>query len=190
VVDIAGDDPSAAYEAVRSELGAYGAGLELLPELVVLSKRDLVPDEDADTAVAEWGDRLGGDALGVFAVSSATGAGLDDLRRAVFEAVPAEEPVTPASPPEAAFEAEYITYRPAGDQGFDVERIGDSVYGVSGRGIEMLLARHDTQNPEALAYLEQRLREIGVIAALRRAGFEPGDEVRIGPEAFELHPGP
>jgi GTP-binding protein len=63
------------------------------------------------------------------------------------------------------------------------------VYGVSGRGIEMLLARHDTQNPEALAYLEQRLREIGVIAALRRAGFEPGDEVRIGADAFELDPG-
>jgi GTP-binding protein len=53
----------------------------------------------------------------------------------------------------------------------------------------MLIARHDTQNPEALGYVEQRLREIGVIAALRRAGFEPGDEVRIGEDAFELDPG-
>ena len=51
LVDIAGEDPSAAYEAVRAELAAYGAGLELLPELVVLSKRDLVPDADADAAV-------------------------------------------------------------------------------------------------------------------------------------------
>jgi len=188
MIDIAGEDPPAAYQAVRAELRAYGAGLELLPELVVLSKRDLVPDEDADAAVAEWSDRLGGDALGVFAISSATGAGLDELRRAIVEAVPMEELVAPASYAEAEFEAEHITYRPAGDQGFDVERIGDGVYGVSGRGIEMLLARHDTQNPEALAYLEQRLREIGVIAALRRAGFEPGDEVRIGAEAFELDP--
>ncbi len=49
--------------------------------------------------------------------------------------------------------------------------------------------RHDVSNPEALAYLEQRLREIGVIAALRDAGFEPGDEVRVGDEAFELDPG-
>ena len=40
-----------------------------------------------------------------------------------------------------------------------------------------------------LAYLERRLREIGVIAALERAGFEPGDEVRIGDEEFELDPG-
>ena len=189
LVDIAGEDPSAAYEAVRAELAAYQAGLELLPELVVLSKRDLVPDADADAAVAVWSDLLGGDALGVFAVSSATGARLDELRQAIFEAVPAEEEPAPAPVAEPEFEAEHITYRPAGDQGFDVEHIGEGVFEISGRGIEMLIARHDTQNPEALGYVEQRLREIGVIAALRRAGFEPGDEVRIGEDAFELDPG-
>jgi Obg family GTPase CgtA-like protein len=53
----------------------------------------------------------------------------------------------------------------------------------------MLVERHDLSNLEALAYLEQRLREIGVLAALERAGFEPGDEVRIGEQDFELHPG-
>ena len=189
LVDIAGEDPSAAYEAVRAELAAYQAGLELLPELVVLSKRDVVPDADADAAVAEWSDQLGGDALGVFAVSSATAAGLDELRQAIFEAVPAEEEPAPAPVAEPEFEAEHITYRPAGDQGFDVEHIGEGVFEISGRGIEMLIARHDTQNPEALGYVEQRLREIGVIAALLRAGFEPGDEVRIGEDAFELDPG-
>jgi len=189
VVDIAGEDPPGSYEAVRGELAAYEAGLELLPELVVLSKRDLMPDAEADAAVAEWSDELGGDALGVFATSSATGTGLDELRSAIFEAVPAEEAPAPATAPEPEFEAEHITYRPAGDQGFDIERLGDGVFEISGRGIEMLIARHDTQNPEALGYVEQRLREIGVIAALRRAGFTPGDEVRIGEEAFELDPG-
>jgi GTP-binding protein len=55
--------------------------------------------------------------------------------------------------------------------------------------VELLVARHDLSNEEALAYLEQRLREIGVIGALERAGFNAGDEVRIGEEAFELDPG-
>ncbi len=186
VVDIAGEDPAAAYETVRAELGAYGAGLELLPELVVLTKSDLVPDHDADAAVAEWSDRLGGDALGVLGVSSATGAGLDELRGAILEAVPAQEDEKAAMTAEPEYEAEHITYRPAGDQGFDVRRIEDGIFEVSGRGIEMLVARHDTENQEALGYIEQRLREIGVLAALRRAGFEPGDEVRIGADAFEL----
>ena len=37
-------------------------------------------------------------------------------------------------------------------------------------------------------YLEQRLTEMGVISALRSAGFEPGDDVHIGGETFELDP--
>ena len=39
-----------------------------------------------------------------------------------------------------------------------------------------------------LVGLEVRLREIGVIAALERAGFERGDEVVIGEVEFELDP--
>ena len=35
----------------------------------------------------------------------------------------------------------------------------------------------------------QWLLEIGVIKALRDAGFERGDEVRVGEHAFELDPG-
>jgi GTP-binding protein len=69
-----------------------------------------------------------------------------------------------------------------------VERVADGVFEVRGRGIELLVRRHDLANPEALAYLEQRLREIGVLAALRSAGFEAGDEVRIGDQEFELDP--
>jgi GTPase len=53
----------------------------------------------------------------------------------------------------------------------------------------LLIGRHDLENPEALDYLEKRLREIGVIAALERAGFEPGDEVVVGDLEFELDPG-
>ncbi|TMK73853.1 MAG: GTPase ObgE [Actinobacteria bacterium] len=192
LVEIAGDDPAGAYDTVRAELSAHGAGLELLPELVVLSKRDLVPDGEAERAVSEWRDRAGATALGVLAVSSASGAGLEELRRAILEAVPEEAgAAAPAAVTagEQAFEAEHIVYRPVGEQGFDVHRVGDGVFEVRGRGIELLVRRHDLENPEALAYLEQRLREIGVIAALRSVGFESGDEVRIGEAAFELDPG-
>jgi GTP-binding protein len=190
LIEIAGEDPAAAYEAVRGELRGHGSGLELLPELVVLSKQDLVPGDEAERAVAHWSDRLGATTLGVLAISSVSGAGIDDLRRAILESVPEEAgaAAAPATATEAEFEAEHIVYRPGGEQGFDVQRVTDGVFEVRGRGIELLVRRHDLENPEALAYLEQRLGEIGVIAALRSAGFEPGDEVRIGEAAFELDP--
>jgi GTP-binding protein len=193
VVGLDVEDPAAAHRSVRAELAAHGGGLAALPELVVLTKRDLLGDEEVRRRVGEWRSRLGGRALGVLATSAVSGAGLDELRRAIFAAVPVEDagaaaPVATGDG-EPAFEAEHITYRPDAEQGFDVEPEGERAFRVRGRGIELLVARHDLSNLEALAYLEQRLREIGVIAALERAGFEPGDEVRIGDEEFELRPG-
>ncbi|HET7417920.1 MAG TPA: GTPase ObgE, partial [Solirubrobacterales bacterium] len=182
LVDIAPTegDPVVAYETVRGELAAHGAGLERLPELVVLSKRDLLPPEQVEAAVREWEERLGETALGVLAVSSATGEGLDELRQRILGELPEVAP-SPAAPElDQEFEAEHRVYRPAGEGGYWVEREDDGGFRVCGRGVEMLFERHDTKNEEALAYLEQRLKEMGVIAALDRAGFEPGDDVRIG----------
>jgi GTP-binding protein len=197
VVEISAEDPVGSYETVRGELAAYGAGLTDLPELIALSKRDLVPDEAAAAAGAEWKERLGDRVVDVLAVSAMSGAGIDDLRRAIFAAVDVEAlpDATLAGlqrsrrDGEPEFEAEHRVYTPVGEQGFQVVRLGDGVFRVEGRGIEVLVRRHDLDNEEALAYVEQRLREIGVISALRSAGFEPGDEVRIGETAFELDPG-
>ncbi len=183
-------DPEQNYAAVREELTAYGAGLEELPELVALSKRDLLPSEQVEAAVAGWRGRLGGRVMGVLAVSSATGEGLDDLRQAVLTHLPDEVPARPERRDlgPAEFEAEHRVYRPVGEGGYSVQREDDGGYRVLGRGVELLFERHDLKNEEALAYLEQRLNEIGVVAALRAAGFEPGDDVRVGEHEFELHP--
>jgi GTPase len=182
-------DPEGNYETVRAELAAHGAGLERLPELVALSKRDLLPAEEVEAAVTTWVRRLGDGVLGVLAVSSATSEGLDELRRRVLAELPKLQPVAAvaAGEPASEFEAEYRVYRPAGEGGYWVEREEDGAYRVSGLGVELLFERHDTKNEEALAYLEQRLREIGVISALTRAGFEAGNEVRVGEHELELH---
>jgi GTP-binding protein len=182
-------DPVADYETVRGELAAHGAGLEQLPELVVLSKRDLLPPEQVAEAAAEWRERLGDRTLGVLAVSSATGEGLDELRQRILAELPELAPAAAPGPVAAddEFEAEHRVYRPAGEGGYWVEREDDGGFRILGRGVEMLFERHDVKNEEALAYLEQRLKEMGVIAALDRAGFEPGDDVRIGEHEFELH---
>jgi GTPase len=181
-------DPEVNYETVRAELAAHGAGLEQLPELVALTKRDLLEAELVEAAVAEWAERLGERVLGVIPVSSATGEGLDELRRRALAELPElRPPATPAGEPVAGFEAEHRVYRPAGEGGYWVEREEDGAFRVAGHGVELLFERHDTKNEEALAYLEQRLAEIGVISALTKAGFEPGDDVRIGEHEFELH---
>jgi len=182
-------DPESNYAAVREELVAYGAGLERLAELVVLSKRDLLPNEEVDLAVAEWRQRLG-EGRRVLAASAATGEGLEELRGLIFSELPEDVPARPerreAGP--AEFEVEHRVYRPVGEGGYSVEREGDGAFRILGRGVELLFERHDLENEEALAYLEQRLKEIGVIAALQAAGFEAGDDIRVGEHELELHP--
>ena len=184
-----GADPDAAYDVVRGELAAHGSGLDRLPELVVLSKSDLMPAEDVELELEAW--REGHPGSEPMAISSATGAGTDELVAAIFGAVGRADgtegvPAAQAARAEPEFLAEHRIYRPQGSGGFDVVMIEDGVFEIVGRGVEMLVERHDLSNPEAIGYLERRLNEIGVIKALRDAGFESGDEVRVGDEAFDL----
>ena len=185
-------DPVSNYRSVRAELASYGSGLEALPEILVLSKRDLVSPEAAQAELEDLRKAVGsGDdaPLCVLAASSATGEGLDELVRQIFAALPADvvsapKPVASVGSSEGA--VEHLIYRPGEDEGFEVVSEGAGKWRIEGRGIELLFARHDLSNPEALGYLEGRLKEIGVLAELRRAGFERGEEVMVGDEVFDL----
>jgi GTP-binding protein len=84
--------------------------------------------------------------------------------------------------------AEHMVFRPAAGTGFQVERLGPRSFAVRGKGIERLLERHDIENEDAMAYVEQRLRQIGVLKALEDEGFRPGDEIEIAGVTFELDP--
>jgi Obg family GTPase CgtA-like protein len=89
--------------------------------------------------------------------------------------------------------AEYMVFRPIEDRpaagkGFQVERTGEGAFAVRGKGIERLLQRYDVENEDAMAYLEERLRRIGVLGALEAEGFQPGDELEVAGVTFELDP--
>ena len=179
-------DPRSNYDVIESELGAYGGGLAELPRILCLSKADLVSPEQAEAACSDWAARLDGRVLDVVVTSAATGYGLDELVAQVGRHVPVE---AEAALSEQEAIAEHRVYRPGADDSYSVERTPDGVYRVSGRGIERLIARHDIENEEALRYIEDRLRALGVIRALEAAGFQPGEDVEIAGVVFELDPG-
>jgi GTP-binding protein len=192
VLDLApldGSDPAENHATVEAELREHGAGLASLPRILALSKADLVPDEAARAAADEWRERLGPAVLDVVVTSAATGRGVDDLQRAVLEHVPKDPRAPEAAEAAVEPEAEHRVYRPGAGEGFSVERVPAGGFRVTGTRVERLIARHDTGNDEALDYVEDRLRALGVIRALQAAGFEAGDDVEIGGVVFELDPG-
>src|ERR671914_589301 len=80
VIDASEGDPAERFEAIDHELTAYGAGLDRLPQIVVLNKVDIAPEAEflpADPRV-----------LRVVRTSAATGEGIEDLKRALFELCP------------------------------------------------------------------------------------------------------
>jgi GTPase len=100
VIDAAAGDPAEQFHAVDRELAAYGAGLDGLPQIVVLNKIDIAPDPVLDVA--------DGRILGVFPLSCATGEGVELFRRSLFSLIP--EPAAPAVDDDTV--PDFLVYRP------------------------------------------------------------------------------
>ena len=98
------EDIESVFRTIDRELAQYGAGLDERPQVVVLNKIDLLP-APPEFSIDD------GRVLRVFRVSCATGAGIEELRRALFELAPPDAPALAVE--EGAEElAEFLVYRP------------------------------------------------------------------------------
>ncbi len=88
-----GADPLDSYRAIRKELADYSPTLAEKPEIIAISKTDLLGDEaDAQAAVELFCKELQlGASETVLPISSATGAGLRELLDACWEHFPKRE---------------------------------------------------------------------------------------------------
>ena len=82
LVDGAGDDPAEAYRVVRDELASYGAGLDLKPEVVALTKADML-DAKRLKNVAAAIEQVSGSKP--FAVSAPLEDGLEPLLDTIIQ---------------------------------------------------------------------------------------------------------
>lgn len=156
-----GVTPQEQLDVLLAELGSYRPDLLDRPRLVVGSRADLVPEHDFDGLV----------------VSSVTRAGVPQVLGALTELVREARLNTP--------EEEAVTiHRPVGSE-VSIERLDDGSWNVVGRAALRAVALSDLTNEEALEFAQQRLTQLGVDAALRRAGVQFGDTVHIGDFSFD-----
>jgi GTPase len=154
VIDASEDDIAERFATIDAELEAYGAGLETRSQAVVLNKIDLradAPPFDVDDP------RI----VRVFRVSCATGAGIDELKRALFELCP------PQAPPDVAEDGlvDFLVYRPR----------------PGGRRFRVLRTDRGFRIAGAVPNDEEELA-----AALKAAGARKGDEVELDGEVLEF----
>ncbi len=89
LVDAAGDDPVAAWRVVRGELDAYGADLAGKPEVVALSRADLVDGKQLAKVKKALDKASGGDAL---PISAPIAQGIEQLLDAIVERLGSADP--------------------------------------------------------------------------------------------------
>lgn len=170
---IDGSDPFANYETIEREIQDYSPELGLRPTVIALNKVDLIPTGEFH-AVRERFDATGRQ---VFAISAATGQGLEPLLYETLRLVREAEAAEPAVPVIAP------TIRDEFDQHWDVVPI-EGGYEIVGRRILRMVAMTDLDNRDALRYLHRRLQRLGVIERLRDLGAEEGDTVVVGDLEF------
>jgi GTP-binding protein len=178
-----GRDPVADFHNINEELRLYDPKLAKRPQLVAANKTDLPQAADHLPRITQSLTELGYE---VFPISAATGEGVDRLigRAAALldEITRLEKDSTPEE------ENLYVFYRPSRPpslRDFSIAKEGD-VFVVEGEGFEGWLARLDLNNYETLMYIQRTLQRIGVTDALREAGAQDGDTVKVGDLEFEF----
>jgi GTP-binding protein len=142
------------WRTIDAELAAYGAGLDDLPQIIALNKVDLAPDPEFEIDDPR--------VVATFAISCATGEGIDEFRRRLFTLVPEQEPEEHSGDELADF----LVYRPQ-------PKARPWTLFRTDRGFRVV------GTPPSEEELER---------ALRAAGAKSGAEVEVGEESFELAP--
>lgn len=170
LVDLAPMDGMSAQDQqdiLLRELQAYEPELLARPRIVVGTKTDAADE----SAVIEWaGEKM----------SAVTGDGVRPILGKLAELVKAARADVP--PQQAA-----VIIRPE-PEGTHVDKVKENEYRLKGRAVERAVLLNDVSTPDAMNYIDERLKNLGVPRLLARAGATDGAVVWIGDFSFEYAP--
>lgn len=172
VIDVAsteGRDPWQDYLAINRELEKYGTRVSTLPQIIALNKADMLVDPSVvDDFKAKIGDKSP-----VFVISAHAHTGLEELIECVIkslEKLPKIERVE--------VEEENIDKRNLRE--FKVSKISDGLFEVTGELVFEIMKRVNLEDMTSNAYFQKRIKNDGIIDALKEIGLQEGDLIRIG----------
>lgn len=177
VIDVAGTEGRDAwldYLAINKELAKYGDVVANLPQIVALNKSDMLTDK---SIIDKFKENLKGKSE-VFVISAYTHSGLDELIECVIktlEKLPKLERVE--------IEEENIDKRDLRD--FKCTKIKDGLYEVTGELVFEIMKRVNLEDMTSNAYFQKRIKNDGIIDALKEIGLQEGDMIRIGDYELE-----
>lgn len=168
------------YHIIRNELVQFSSSLSSKEEIIVISKYDL---PEVQEKVEEIRKSFSKEGKSVFFISALTGEGISGLISRIFETIKLIGNKEDSLLPLAQEKMVHYDFRHT----FTIKKV-DNQFVIEGREMNKLAYQYDLNNPQALAYFQEKLKGWGVEKALKKKGAQEGDIVRIGEKEFYFFP--
>lgn len=179
VVDVSGSEgrkPEDDFNKINEELYKYDKELSKKPQLVVANKCDLATDEQ----IKEFTDFIEKNGYQCVKVSAATTSGVKELKQKAFDMI--QKLPEPKKYEVQQIPEEYY----AKDKDDDIKiTVDGNIYSVEAEFFNKILSYVDFDDFSSLAYLQQVLKEKGIVDKLREKGIKTGDIVMINGVPFD-----
>jgi GTP-binding protein len=183
VSGMTGRDPFEDYQVINQELAAFSERLAKLPQVIVLSRTDIIPEREQLKPYLEFFE---GQGLTVFPISAVTGENIEAL---IYHLWTRLQEIPRDTIPVGVETIGPVRITPKTEdtdpKRYTIERDDEGVLVVKGRGIERMVAMTDMGNEYAVSRLQRRLERLGLYEKLKNAGAGEGDTVRIRDVEFD-----
>jgi len=185
VVDASGSegrDPVEDIYKINHELKSYDEKIALRPQVICANKTDLIYAGDEENPVQRIRDEFEPKGYKVFAISGATGEGIQELLYYVAAQLQ-ELDVEPVTFKQEFFPEEELLFI---DLPYTVEK-EDDMFVVEGPKIEKMLGYTNMDSEKGFQFFQNFLKNTGILEELVEAGIEEGDTVRMYGLQFEYY---
>lgn len=181
IIDMSGSegrDPYGDYVTINKELGEYEYRLLERPQIIVANKMD---GDEAEENLKKFKEKLGDQK--VFPIIAPIHEGIDAVLYAVADAL---ETAPDFFNQEEEQESVLYTYKEE-EKPFTIHNKGNGVWEVTGKKVERLVQMASFTTDDGFQRFALQIRNMGIDDALREAGCEDGDTVRLYDFEFEFY---
>lgn len=181
IIDMSGSegrDPYEDYVTINKELGEYEYRLLERPQIIVANKMD---GDEAEENLKKFKEKLGDQK--VFPIIAPIHEGIDAVLYAVADAL---ETAPDFFNQEEEQESVLYTYKEV-EKPFTIHNKGNGVWEVTGKKVERLVQMASFTTDDGFQRFALQIRNMGIDDALREAGCEDGDTVRLYDFEFEFY---
>ena len=181
IIDMSGSegrDPYEDYVTINKELGEYEYRLLERPQIIVANKMD---GDEAEENLKKFKEKLGNQK--VFPIIAPIHEGIDAVLYAVADAL---ETAPDFFNQEEEQESVLYTYMEE-EKPFTIHNKGNGVWEVTGKKVERLVQMASFTTDDGFQRFALQIRNMGIDDALREAGCEDGDTVRLYDFEFEFY---